>query len=117
MINCLNWLGLCENYSTIYTMRNWLAAVDELVVRKQASWGVTHIIFDNMDIKINQLHHLTLPVLMFELFPTFHLPNNDEKSFQDTLNLFALDILDMDSVTNQTDKDHFLMAVLFNIRG
>ena len=48
---------------------------------------------------------------MFELYPSFHLPNNDEKTFQETLNLFARDILDMDSVTNQADKDHFLMVV------
>ena len=92
-------------------MRNWLAEVDELVVKKQASWGVSHIIFDNLDININQLHHLPLPVLMFELYPTFHLPNNDEKSFQETLSLFCRDTLDMDSVTNQSDKMHFLLVV------
>ena len=48
---------------------------------------------------------------MFELYPTFHLPNNDEKSFQETLDLFNRDILDMDSVTNQSDKNHFLLVV------
>ena len=55
MINCLNWLGFCESYSSVSNMRNWLAAMDELVVKKQAALGVCHIIFDNLDIYIRQL--------------------------------------------------------------
>ena len=87
MISCLNWLGFCENYSSIYKLRGWLASVDELVLKKQAALGVLHIIFDNVDLYVKTLHHLTLPVIMFELYPTFHLNNNDEKNMQETLHV------------------------------
>ena len=95
MINCLNWLGACENYSSIYNMRNWLASVDEMMVKKQAAWGVPHIIFDNMDLYIKRLHNLTLPVLMFELYPTFHLTNDDELNWDQTLSLFSRKIINL----------------------
>ena len=111
MINCLNWLGACENYSSIYNMRNWLASVDELIVKKQAAWGVAHIIFDNMDIYIKQLHHLTLPILMFELYPTFHLSNDDEKTLEETLKLFSRSLIDMNDSENISEKKHFLFVV------
>ena len=111
MINSLNWLGACEHSSSIHSMRNWLASVDELVVKKQASWGVTHIILDNMDIYIRHLHNLTLPILMFELFPTFHLPNNDEKTLREALEMFGQDLIDLNSDHNINDKEHFLDVV------
>ena len=111
MINCLNWLGFCESYQSVSNLRNWLAAMDEVAVKKQAGWGVCHIIFDNLDLYINTLHHLTLPVLMFELYPTFHLSNTDEKSLHDALQLFDRDILDMNSIQNQNEKEHFLIVV------
>ena len=86
MVNCLNWLGLCENANTsMYRLRNFLASVDEVLLKKQASWGVCHIIFDNLDLYIRQLHHLTLPLLVFETYPTFHLSNKDELSLTHSL--------------------------------
>ena len=111
MIGCLNWLGFCESYSSVYQMRNVLANVDELVLKKQAALGVCHIIFDNLDLYIRKLHHLTLPILMFELYPTFHLPNSDERSFQEALKLFSYETLDLNSSTNKAEKDHFLLVV------
>ena len=92
-------------------MRSGLAAIDELVVKKQAAWGVCHIIFDNMDLYIKELHHLTLPVLIFELYPTFHLPNDDEKSWSATLGLFRREILNLNSPENYDLKNHFLLVV------
>ena len=111
MIDCMNWLGACESYSSIYNMRTKLAAIEELMVKKQAAWGICQIIFDNMDLHIKQLHHLTLPVLIFEMYPTFHLPNDDEKSWFQTLNLFTNEILDLNAPRNLEEKNHFLFVV------
>ena len=111
MISCLNWLGLCENYSSVYNMRNWLGAVDELVVKKQASYGVCHIIFDNLDMYIRHLHHLTLPVLMFERHPTFHLLKTDEKSLEETLDFFDRDLLDLNLENSEDERRHFLLVI------
>ena len=111
MINCLNWFGVCENYSTIYNVRKWLASVDELLVQKQAAWGVTHIIFDNLDLYIKNLHHLTLPILMFELYPTFHLSHSDAVGFEETLALFSRDFLDLSAERNVAEKEHFLFVI------
>ena len=111
MIDCMNWLGLGENYSSFHNTRNWLAAVDELVVQKQAKLGICHIIFDNLDIHIRKTHHLTLPILMFEKFPTFHLSNCDGKDMLSTLELFRPDILDLNSEENRVEREHFLSVV------
>ena len=111
MVNCMNWLGLCENYSSIYRTRTWLASLDEVLVKKHASWGVIHIIFDNLDLYIRELHHLTLPLLVFETYPTFHLCNTDEMSLHAKLELFEPEFLDLDSPRNRAECQHFLKVI------
>ena len=111
MINCLNSLGVCESKSSIFNFRNLFASVDEFVVKKYANLGVCHIIFDNLDFYVKKLHNLTLPVLMFELHPTFHLDTSDEKTLHDTLDLFSRDLLDLNSDTNQQEREHFLFVI------
>ena len=78
VIDCLNSLGICQNYRTIERLRRWLAEVDEITVQKQASTGVCHIIFDNLDFHVNTLQLLTLPLLMFEFHPTLGLATDDQ---------------------------------------
>ena len=88
-----------------------LADVDELSVRKQASFGVCHVIFDNMDLYVKTLHQLTLPLLMFETHPTKHLLKTDSLSIEKTSELFDFDTLNLDCSKNTVEKNHFLMVV------
>ena len=88
-----------------------LASLDELVAKKQAHGGICHIIFDNIDFYIRHLHHLTLPILFFERSPTFHLSNENNLSFIDTLNLFDRNLLDLDSEQNEQELTHFKFVV------
>ena len=72
---------------------------------------MTHIIFDNLDLYIKNLHHLTLLILMFELYPTFHLSNSDSVTFEETLDLFTRDFLDLNAERNLVEKEHFLLVI------
>ena len=114
MINCLSSLGICQSYSTIKRLRKWLAEVDEVTVQKQASIGVIHIIFDNLDFHVNTLQHLTLPLLMFEVHPTMGLDTNDELTLHQTLDLFTRELLDLEAESHKEEKKHFLQ-VIYNV--
>ena len=110
-IECFSAIGFCERYQSITNLRNKFSSLDELSVKNLARDGVAHIIFDNMDLQIKTLHQLTLPLLMFEVHPTLHLPRDDALSLQDTLELFNRDTLDLDSPKNRDEKEHFLDVV------
>ena len=64
-----------------------------------------------MDLYIQTLHQLTLPLLMFEVHPTDHLPSDDGLNLNQTLELFDRDIVNMDAVKNKDEKDYFLEVV------
>ena len=97
--------------SAVHSLRKMLAEVDEVSVKKQASFGIIHVIFDNMDVHIKTLHQLTLPLLMFEVHPTNNYSREDSLSLEETLNLFNFDILDLDNERNAEEKEHFFMVV------
>ena len=111
LMNCFNQMGLCESYQSVAKLRTFLAEADEIAITKQASLGVCHIIFDNMDIYVKTLHQLTLPLLMFELHPTSNFPKDDALSMEDSIKLFTPEILNLNSDKYKCEKDHFLEVV------
>ena len=104
VIDCFNLLGFCEGYRQIGFMREWFVDIDEEAVKKQASYGVCQIIFDNMDLYVKTLNQLTLPLLMFEVTPTSHLNKTDEMSLEMTLELFNGELLDFESERNRDEN-------------
>ena len=101
----LNKIGVTQSSSSYSNIRTHLASVDEILVMKQATKAVPLVIFDNLDININILHHMTLPVLVWHTLPAATLSKNNELSHQETLDLFQPSLLDMDSPQNKHYKE------------
>ena len=101
----LNKIGVTQSPSSYSNIRTHLASVDEILVLKQATKAVPLIIFDNLDININILHHMTLPVLVWHTLPAVTLSRDDDLSHQETLELFKPSLLDMDSPQNSLYKE------------
>ena len=97
-------IGVFETSRTYRNDRDFLASLNEQILRSYAKISVPQITFDNMDLTIsNVMHHMTLPYLEFETVDTSSLPM-DEKTFDEALDFFEPATV---LITSDFNKDLF----------
>jgi hypothetical protein len=114
----LSKLGMCEAPRTLLDTKDKLAALDEVMVQRQAAHGIPFIMFDNLNFKIRRTQHdYTLPVLMFETVATYDHSAVDGLTHAQKLELFTPELLYMESPKNRAYKEAVELVVCTVVAG
>ena len=96
--------GIFETSRTYRNDRDFLASLNDHILRNHAKISVAQVTFDNLDMNINNvMHHMTLPYLEFETEDTSNL-STDENVFDTALELFTEETV---LITSRFNKELF----------
>ena len=114
-LDILAHVGMFETSRSFRNDRDYLASINDDILKANARKNVPQITFDNLDLEVgNVMHQMTLSFLEFEKTDTRHL-SNDEKSFDEALEFFTRENVLITSNSNKELFDHYNYVVAWTL--
>ena len=108
-------VGITETSRSCRNDRDFLASLNDHILKSHAQTAVPQITFDNMDLTVGGvMHHMTLPFLEFEPENTSHL-SMEEKPFEVALEYFKEDTVLITSAFNSILFEHYLYVTAWTL--